>query len=217
MKIIHPLKSFATLLLVAILAVGCASDGGDDTTGITAADAIAAAKKANAKAKAEGVEWRDTGKIIKKAEAALADGDSAKAIKLANRARRQAEMAVEQKYRELRRLKALGIIDGDAMPAMPEHHGDMMSADRYQVVKGDSLWDISGRSDIYANPYQWPLIYRANQGQIKDADLIYPGQTLDIQRNASAAEVNAAIAHAKNRGAWSLGVVEDTDRAYLAQ
>ena len=216
MKIIHPLKSFATLLLVAVLAAGCASDGDGDNAGITAEEAIAAAKAANAKAKAEGVEWRDTGKIIKKAEAALADGDSAKAIKLANRARRQAEMAVEQKYRELRRLKALGIIDGH-MPMqehMQQHHG---GADRYQVVKGDNLWNISGRSDIYANPYQWPLIYRANQGQIKDADLIYPGQTLDIQRNASAAEVNAAIAHAKNRGAWSLGVVEDTDRAYLAQ
>lgn len=216
MKIIHPLKSFATLLLVAILAVGCASDGGDDTTGITAQEAIAAAKKANAKARAEGVEWRDTGKIIKKAEAALADGDSAKAIKLANQARRQAEMAVEQKYSELRRLRALGILGDDAMPPMPMHRGDE-AADRYQVVSGDNLWDISGRSDIYANPYQWPLIYRANQGQIKDADLIFPGQTLDIQRNASGAEVNAAIAHAKNRGAWSLGVVEDTDRAYLAQ
>jgi len=30
-------------------------------------------------------------------------------------------------------------------------------------------------------------------------------------------EIDAAIRHAKTRGPWSLGVVEDSDRAYLAQ
>ena len=91
------------------------------------------------------------------------------------------------------------------------------SADSYQVMSGDNLWNISGKSDVYANPYQWPLIYKANRSQIKDADLIYPGQTLDIDRNASSSDVDAAIEHAKTRGAWSLGVVEDSDTAYLNQ
>ncbi|MDH5766031.1 MAG: LysM peptidoglycan-binding domain-containing protein [Gammaproteobacteria bacterium] len=88
-------------------------------------------------------------------------------------------------------------------------------SDSYQVTNGDNLWDISAKGDIYANPYQWPLIYKANRSQIKDADLIYPGQTFDIDRNASSSDVDAAIQHAKTRGAWSLGVVEGSDSSYL--
>ena len=85
------------------------------------------------------------------------------------------------------------------------------------MVRGDSLWGISGMSEIYGNPYQWPLIYKANRDKIKDADLIYPGQQFDIDRNASATAIDAAIQHARTRGAWSLGVVEDSDMAYLAR
>lgn len=87
----------------------------------------------------------------------------------------------------------------------------------YQVVRGDNLWNISGKSEIYGNPYQWPLIYKANSAQIKDADLIYPGQNLAINTNPSAGDVDAAVRHAKTRGSWSLGVVEESDKAYLAQ
>ncbi|HEB99468.1 MAG TPA: LysM peptidoglycan-binding domain-containing protein [Thiotrichales bacterium] len=86
---------------------------------------------------------------------------------------------------------------------------------QYTVQRGDSLWAISGKAEIYNNPYQWPLIYKANADKIKDADLIYPGQEFSIDRNPSAAEVDAAIEHAKTRGAWSLGEVEESDRAYL--
>ena len=88
---------------------------------------------------------------------------------------------------------------------------------RYQVIRGDSLWGISGKSSVYGNPYQWPLIYKANSDQIKDADLIYPGQVFDINTNPTASEANAAIQHAKTRGSWSIGVVEESDKAYLAQ
>jgi hypothetical protein len=88
--------------------------------------------------------------------------------------------------------------------------------DHYTVVKGDHLWGISSMPKIYGNPYQWPLIYKANSDQIKDADLIYPGQVLAIDRAASDSEVQRAIMHAKTRGPWQLGVVEDSDTAYLA-
>lgn len=46
--------------------------------------AINAAKAAQKEAADLGFEWRDTGKIIKKAEAAAKDGKNQKAIKLAN-------------------------------------------------------------------------------------------------------------------------------------
>lgn len=88
--------------------------------------------------------------------------------------------------------------------------------DTYQVVGGDNLWDISKKPAIYDDPYQWPLIYKANQGQIDDADLIYPGQVLTITRGNTPVEIDAAVRHARTRGAWTLGVVEQSDRDYLS-
>lgn len=87
--------------------------------------------------------------------------------------------------------------------------------DTYTVVKGDSLWGIAGKDSVYSNSYQWPLIYKANRHKIKDADLIYPGQNFDIDRGASQAEIDAAVNHAKTRGAWSIGDVEQSDLEYL--
>ena len=103
----------------------------------------------------------------------------------------------------------------EAQPAAPA--GAAKKADdSYSVVRGDHLWGISSKPTIYGNPYQWPLIFKANRDKIKDADLIQPGQVLSINRNASAAEVDAAVRHAKTRGAWKLGVVEDSDKKYLS-
>ncbi|NOX09465.1 MAG: LysM peptidoglycan-binding domain-containing protein [Gammaproteobacteria bacterium] len=87
---------------------------------------------------------------------------------------------------------------------------------QYTVNSGDSLWSISGQSGIYGNPYQWPLIYKANSDKIKDADLIYPGQDLSVNMNPSSDDVNAAVEHAKTRGAWTLGDTESSDDDYLS-
>lgn len=87
----------------------------------------------------------------------------------------------------------------------------------YTVVRGDHLWGISGKPRIYGNPYQWPLIFKANRDKIRDADLIEPGQVFTIDRNASQADVDAAVRHARTRGAWRLGVMEESDKAYLAK
>ena len=94
--------------------------------------------------------------------------------------------------------------------------GSAASGDIHVVQKGECLWCISKLDKIYGNPFQWPLIYAANANQIKDADLIYPGQKLTISRGMSQAKINAAIHHAKTRGAWSLGYEEPVDKKYLA-
>ena len=85
----------------------------------------------------------------------------------------------------------------------------------YTVAKNDNLWSISEMDKIYGTPYNWPLIYKSNASQINDADLIFPGQVLDIPRNSSQSEIDAAVMHAKNRGAWSLGPTEASDTAFL--
>jgi len=57
--------------------------------------------------------------------------------------------------------------------------------DEYTVLKGDYLWKIAGKDDIYDDPYQWIRIYTYNRDQIKDADLIFPEQIFKIQRSAA--------------------------------
>ena len=51
----------------------------------------------------------------------------------------------------------------------------------YTVVSGDSLSKIAKRE--YGDMNQWRRIYEANKDQIKDPDLIHPGQTLRIPRS----------------------------------
>ena len=49
------------------------------------------------------------------------------------------------------------------------------------VVRGNSLWRIARR--IYGEGPMYTLIYEANTDQIKDPDLIYPGQVFSIPRS----------------------------------
>ena len=203
------LKNIAMMAVVTAVSVGCASTQQEQHQpkedhhaahhkGPSACEkALAHAEAARKKAASVGGEWRDIKKILKKAKKAKKAGNESKCIKLATKARRQGEIGYAQALRERSKSSS--------------------AASVYTVSKGDSLWSISGESSVYADPYQWPLIYKANRDQIKDADLIYPGQALDIDRSASSADIDAAISHARGRGAWAVGVVEDADKAYLAR
>ncbi len=103
----------------------------------------------------------------------------------------------------------------ETTPSTPAAQQEAPAGETYSVVRGDNLWAIASKPRIYGNPYEWPLIYKANADTIQDADLIHPGQSLNIARGQSQAEIDAAIHHAKTRGAWSLGKVEASDKAYL--
>jgi len=209
MKIAQLLKLSALMVVTLGLVIGCAGTTEEDSQPQgDAASAIAAAEKAYKVALDEVYAWRNTGKLIKKAKKALAAGDDAKAIKFANKAKREADDAVAQKYAELERLSdMLGIKEVKSSASS--------AAGDYRVVSGDNLWDISAKATVYSNPYQWPLIYKANKNQIKDADLIYPGQNLAIDKSASASDIDAAVNHAKTRGSWSIGSIESSDTDYL--
>jgi len=79
------------------------------------------------------------------------------------------------------------IIETPAMPEAPLEKVDLdiavEKASTHRVVKGECLWFIAGYDHIYANPLQWPLIYKANKDKIKNPDLIYPGQVFIIPHN----------------------------------
>ena len=53
----------------------------------------------------------------------------------------------------------------------------------YIVKKGDCLWFIAGYKQIYANPFLWKRIWKANIDKIKNPDLVYPYQHLKIPRD----------------------------------
>ena len=52
----------------------------------------------------------------------------------------------------------------------------------YTVIRGDYLWKIAGKTNIYADPYQWMRIYSFNRDAIKNPDLIFPDQIFKIHR-----------------------------------
>ena len=88
-------KPLVGLVLAGLMAVGC-STGTKSASPEDYNQALADAKTAIAKAKKVNYEWRDTGKILKKAEEAAKAGDYDKATSLANKARRQGELAYTQ-------------------------------------------------------------------------------------------------------------------------
>lgn len=64
-----------------------------------------------------------------------------------------------------------GLALADTINLNPSH------PDRYVVVEGDTLWDISGR--FLRDPWRWPDIWYANP-QIENPHLIYPGDVISL-------------------------------------
>ena len=99
MKTRFTARMLATALLSLWLVTGCAQQASKPAASGASPEAMAAISAANdaiSAAKKNDWIWRDTEKFVKQAQEAAAAGDNAKAIKLADKAKFQAEAAVEQ-------------------------------------------------------------------------------------------------------------------------
>lgn len=204
-------------------------------------EAEAAVKKTRAETEDWGL-WKSTMGILDNAKQSLEQGDYQAAIDAANEAKEQAELGLEQQREEQEDWKKAVseaeqsgdyneeemVSAGEGKTAEAKTEGSkavaggtlfMGSDDQgtYRVGQGDTLWDIASAEAIYDDPFAWPLIYKANSGKIDDPDLIFPDQEFRIQWNVEADAYDAAVRHAKTRGAWSLGETEDSDLDYLSQ
>lgn len=107
---------------------------------------------------------------------------------------------------ELDRIEAdLNALKASGMAALPEVKAKIDAAERllaelravqrpippvrrdqYTVVRGDYLWKIAKKPDVYADPYAWVRLYTANKDMIRDPNLIYPAWVIGVPRNQAA-------------------------------
>lgn len=108
---------------------------------------------------------------------------------------------------------ALGLTAAAALPAMAQGHYPITAAQRataeqvaakgipeaelaanapdsYVVKRGDTLWGISGM--YLKRPWRWPELWGMNLQAIANPHLIYPGQTLYLERSGGMARLSTS-------------------------
>lgn len=62
----------------------------------------------------------------------------------------------------------------------------------YTIRKGDTLWGIAKKPDVYGDPWLWPLLWEENLELIRDPERILPGRSLEVLENVP--KTRAALA-----------------------
>ena len=81
-----------------------------------------------------------------------------------------------------------GTLEDMAPPEVETDEGAAQGAapagrfDTYVVQKGDSLWSIAAKPEIYGKASKWRRIFDANRNLLKSPDRVKAGMTLNIPR-----------------------------------
>jgi nucleoid-associated protein YgaU len=236
-----PAKQLMIVLLGGSAVVGCATKQPPPGPTPAATQAIDQAQAAISGAQAPCKNTGNAANLLAQAQQAAQAGNNAQARDLAQQAQKTAHQAIHQCYMSKARnllAKAQNYTNlnsdqegrlNSAQQSLQNGRGrrayeslksliaELKTAHTtYSVVQGDSLWTIAGQSNTYGNPFEWPLIYKANSGKIHNPDLIFPDEKFIIHTNPIKQAVKAAMFHAKHRGGWSLAHAQQSDKDYLA-
>lgn len=137
---------------------------------------------------------------LRKAEILQSDVNRIKKQRAAEKQQRIAELAAKAAEEELMRAAEEAEIRLLAKQAAEEAKSEQKKnkspliplTTSYTVRRGETLPQISARSEIYNDSSLWPIIYRANRDQIRDPKRLWPGQVFVIPRNFSRDEADQA-------------------------
>ena len=89
----------------------------------------------------------------------------------------------------------LGI--GLVLPAMAK---ESRAKDYGSVVvkRGDCLWKIAARKNVYGDPWKWPLLLGANLARISNPDRIEPGWRLSFPLRPTLVQMESALRFARD-------------------
>jgi LysM repeat protein len=203
--------------------------------------AIADAQAVINGAQAPCTDTGDASQLLTQAQAAGQAGDNDKAQQLAAQAKQDAETAINNCYMShardlLAQAQGFTNLNSDQQNRLNQGQTDINNSQgkpaydvlaalvaelqaaksTYTVMHGDSLWRIAGKSEVYGNSMEWPLIFKNNADTIKHADLIYPKQDLNVVSNPLKTDVDSATWYAQHRGAWKNHKADKRDRRWLS-
>jgi hypothetical protein len=81
-----------------------------------------------------------------------------------------------------------GVLAAPAQAAPKSCNFRPNAPDQHLVVKGDTLWDISGK--FLEHPWCWPQVWGLNKAEIKNPHWIYPGQIVYFDRATGRLSLN---------------------------
>lgn len=102
-----------------------------------------------------------------------------------------ADFASLEKRIEDLKLLSVRFNDKDGQAAGTDERQDTAGKpfDIYMVKKGDTLWGIASKENVYGNAFFWPVLYRYNSSRIKSPDVILPEEKILIRRDIKQGDI----------------------------
>jgi len=175
---------------------------------VEAGGALTAAHRAVREATLRDAEVGEAQSLLERAESAARLGQVLRARRLARAAQARAEVALNQRFVELARnereeLRQRTVLDQAQAASLREADAALLAGDArraydllahlnqstriaeiiYRVARGDTLWGIAARPEVYDNGFLWPLIYRANADRLPSPSALRIGMDLEIPKH----------------------------------